>query len=217
MQLDRISVSNLDYFREWRKDEESEVESLLRRIRGEEPPSPQMEAGTALHAVLENAKEGEFDYLESDRYRFYFSSDISIYLPPIREMRISKQYAGLEVRGRVDGVLGHNTVLDYKSTGQFDPERLLSGFQWRFYLDMLGMEHFAWKVLVIRETETPFHFDVIDAHDLTQHRYEGIERECAALAEDFSAFIQQFPELVIELPKAELPNLDAWIKGAAHA
>lgn len=183
----RASVSNVELFRSWRNDEELDMEWLLRHLRGEEPQSPQMMAGEAFHKAIENANLGETAELVSEPYRFYIQCEGSVELPPYRELKIDKQYGDLLVRGRVDG-LKAKTVTDYKTTGQFDADRLLEGYQWRFYLDMLECDTFIWKVFVLREFDNAYAYDVTQTHELTQKRYPGMAEDCHRLAADYAEF-----------------------------
>ena len=175
-----ISVSNLELYRTWRADDELGLEWLLRRLRAEEPQTPAMAAGEALHKALEDSSLGEVSELRSGPYHFYVQCDCSIELPQARELRIEKDYDGLTVRGRVDGLIGRS-VIDYKTTASFDADRLLEGYQWRFYLDLLDAHVFIWKVFVMREFgdfaeegELMHTYAIDQVHELKQYRYDGL-------------------------------------------
>jgi hypothetical protein len=180
----------LELFRTWRESEDLDLEWLLKRLRGEEPQTEAMKAGEALHATLEHAAVDEYSNIEHNGWRFYFRCDCEVELPTICEIPIEKQYGDLLVRGRVDGMTG-NKITDYKSTQSFDVDRLLEGYQWRFYLDMTGCEAFIWKVFVIGEMGLPQQYEVIQVHELRQYRYPGMEDDCARLAKDFYEFVRQ--------------------------
>lgn len=186
-------VSELESFRQWRMDEDAELEPFLARLRGEEPPSEAMLAGTAFHKALELAKPGEFDTMEALGYQFVITADIKIALPPIRELRAYKTYGPITVTGQVDGLEGLR-VDDHKTTGRFDADRYLAGFQWRFYLDIFGADIFRWNVFehrLLRERV----YEVFGFHTLEQHRYPTLERDCRALALDMAAFAaEHMPE-----------------------
>jgi hypothetical protein len=188
------SVSDIDLYRTWRNSEDLDVNWLLRRLRKEEPPTPAMEAGTAFHQILEKPDFEEqtelFTVLNGQEYWFSIVCDIEITLPRIRELRVEKQYGDLLVRGRVDG-LEALTVTDYKTTGQFDPDRLMEGYQWRFYLDTLKCDTFIWKVFVIDQFGKPGHYDVKQFHGLKQHRYAGMGEDCQRLAAEYLQFTQE--------------------------
>jgi PD-(D/E)XK nuclease superfamily len=183
-----VSVSNLELFRMWRADEDLDLNWLLRRLRGEEPQTEAMLAGIALHKALEKT-EGESMILEADGYKFHARIDLDIEVSPFKELRIEKQYGDLTVRGRVDDLNGL-TVTDYKSTGNFDADRMLEGFQWRLYLDMTECDTFVWKVFVMKDIF--FHeYDIYQYHELKQKRYPALGQECARLASDFMDFARE--------------------------
>lgn len=173
-----VRVSTLEAFRRWRNDEDSSVDDLFNV-----PETEAMRAGTALHKALELAHPGTFDALSSGGYTFRFDCDIGIPAMQFREFRSNKRYGDLTVSGQCDGIIGR-TVYDYKTTGIFSAERYLDGYQWRYYLDIFGLDVFRWLVFVIRETE-PNKYTITDFHTLEARRYAGLHEDCAALAKDF--------------------------------
>lgn len=188
------SVSNIELFRVWEQDEELDLGWLLTRILGKEPPSDSMKAGTAFHSALEQSREGEMGALAFGDYRFDFNCDCAIYLPPIKELPISGIYGDLEVRGRVDGVNGKE-VIDYKTTEQFDADRFMESYQWRFYLDMLDCDRFRWEVFVISEFGPQYCYSVRQVHSLVQKRYPKLHEDCEKLAKRYSKFISEVQQV----------------------
>jgi hypothetical protein len=186
----QVSVSNLDFFRTWQEDEDMPIGVLIDRLSGKEPPSPAVEAGSALHEALEGVKEGELSTLVTEKYRFDFNCDCEIPNLSIRELNASKQYGDLLVTGRVDGLSGKE-VTDYKSTSQFDPDRLMGAYQWRYYLDMLDCDRFRWEVFVIAERGEN-RYEVTQAHTLMQFRYPKLHDDCARLAREYAQFIREY-------------------------
>ena len=148
-------------------------------------PSPAMLCGTAFHAALEHAAEGDFDTLEALGHRFIMP-DAEIALPPIREMRAERQYGPLTVSGQVDGLIGR-TVIDHKTTSRAEPERYLDGCQWRFYLDLFEADTFEWLLWVVTEVE-PRVYRVAPPQVLRAYRYPGLHDDCARLAADYYDF-----------------------------
>lgn len=183
----QVSVSNLDLFRYWQAEEDLDTNWLLRRLRGEEPQSELMAAGECFHKALETLPDAEHEFtsIESGGREFIFVCDCEMTPPKLKELRINGAYGELNVRGRVDGLDG-TTVTDYKTTGQFDPERLLEGYQWRLYLDMLGADKFIWKVFVLSEDNG--YYKVTQAHELSQYRYPGLHEDCLRLASQYVEF-----------------------------
>lgn len=183
----RVSVSNLDLYRTWRADEDLDLPWLLRRLRGEEPQTEAMKAGEAFHKILESPDFDEQTEVTYGGYWFSILCDIELVLPKFRELSIEKTYGDLLVRGRVDGLTAR-TVTDYKTTAQFDADRLMAGYQWRYYLDMLDCDTFKWQVFVLNQYGEPGHYDVTQTHPLTQKRYPGLRNDCLRLAEDYAEF-----------------------------
>lgn len=200
------SVSNLDLFRVWRESEDLSVEWLIERVQGRVEQTPQMKAGEAFHRALESlGTQGELCSLGEGDYRFDFNCDAEVQLTPFREQRVSRQYGELLVRGRVDAVHGL-TIEDYKTTEQFDADRYMAGYQWRFYLDMTECERFRWKVFVMRffgsgshhDSATRQSYEIFQFHQLTQFRYPDLRRDCEKLAADYLEFAKQYlPEKAV--------------------
>lgn len=183
-------VSEVESYRQWLNDEESELDAILPRLRGEIPPSDAMLAGTAFHKALELAKPGDFDTLEANGYQFVIPEHIELALPEIRELRASKTYGGITVTGCVDILYGLR-IEDHKTTGRFDPDRYLDGYQWRYYLDIFGAHRFRWNVFEIDELR-PQVYSVRAFHTLEQCRYPGMESDCEALARSLEQFARQY-------------------------
>lgn len=183
------SVSNIDLFRVWRGDESLDLEWLRKRILLREQTEA-MKVGEAFHKALELAGLCETDSLEAMGHRFEFLKDCEVELAPARELSLTKEYGDLLVRGRVDCITGP-LVLDYKSTSQFDPDRLMAGYQWRFYLDMAKADRFRWDVFVLRETDDPKIYSISDFHRLEQWRYPELAEDCGKLAAEYSAFAKE--------------------------
>jgi hypothetical protein len=184
-------VSELESFRQWRDDEEADLDLLLSRMRGQTEPSEAMLAGTAFHKALETAPLGIAPELEAQGYTFRFTGNFDLVIPPVREVRAGKTYTGdgwsLTVSGQLDTIEGKR-VEDHKTTGRFDPERYLGGYQWRYYLDIFGADQFRWNVFEIAVTDDPRIWEVYAHHTLEQWRYPGMEDDCRKLAADLARF-----------------------------
>ena len=188
--MKRFSVSKAEAFRQWRENEDAELEPLLATLRGEMQPTEPMLAGTALHKALETACEGERDTLSADGYEFVITADINLALPKCREIFATKDYGPIVISSRVD-VLDGKCVEDHKTTSRFDPERFLAGFQWRFYLDIFEADLFRWNVFEMRELK-PKVYEVFNFHRLEQYRYPGLAMDCRDLATDLAEFVREY-------------------------
>lgn len=186
-----VRVSTVEAFRQWREDEEAELEPMLGKLRGDEFDSDLMRAGRAFHSALEVAQEGEANVLTAPGYRFEIDCPITIALPPVRELRASKQYGPLIVTGQVDALDGL-TVVDHKTTGRYEPEWYLPGYQWRLYLDIFGAFRFRWNIFEMtldRIQDDAEVYRVFGFHVLEQTRYPELAADCARLVSDLHEFI----------------------------
>jgi len=196
-------VSNVEAFRQWESDDESELDDLLDKLRGDWPSSGLMEAGTAFHKALETAPmEGDFETLTALGHRFTFNGDFELSLTRIRELRGSGRYMvdglPIHVSGQVDAIEGRR-IEDHKTTGRFDPDRYLAGYQWRLYLDIFDADIFRWNVFEIAEQPSDdelLAFEVRSLHTLEQYRYPGLHEDCVSLVTRFARFVRDHADLL---------------------
>lgn len=189
----RVSVSNLEQFRQWRDAEEESLDSLFARLWSIDTPDTLR--GKAFHKCMECAADGETELLQADGFTFLFDIDCEISLPKRREVKLTKDYGPLTVAARIDGG-EHRVVSDYKSTTSFDADRYQLGYQWRYYLDIADADRFDWHVFEVSELTTePNTYRVRGYHKMSQWRYPNLYRDCAQLALDFYALIMDTPEL----------------------
>lgn len=181
----RVSVSNLDQFRRYRSDEDYPLHVLLRQLRREEPPTLAMQAGTALHGILETAGDAELGAVVRDGFSFMFDLDAEIVLAPFREIAGTRSYmvdgAPVTLSARVDGFHG-TAIEDHKFTTHFDGERYGESFQWRAYLSIFNAERFTYNAFVGKVGEEPDEagivpVDVVDFHRITFYRYPELEED----------------------------------------
>lgn len=189
-------VSELEAFRRWELDEESDVEAFRRYVLLDQP-SEAMLAGTALHDVLEHILPGaSLDEVKSQGFTFRFKGDIALPACSIRELRAYKDYGPLTVTGKLDANEGRR-VEDHKSTAYFSADKYLEGYQWRFYLDLFDADTFRWNVFPltpVRGEERTY--EIRECHRLEQYRYPGMADDCMALAARFYDFARKhLPEL----------------------
>jgi hypothetical protein len=187
----QFRVSEVESYRQFLADEDADVEAFRQRMRGLDAPSEAMQAGTAFHRVLELARPGVLDEpIVVDGHTFHVDADISLSLPAVREVRASRIYTDARhsicVSGQVDAIDGM-IVTDHKTTAQFDPERYLAGYQWRFYLDIFGADVFRWNVFELKR-EAYREYAVVGFHRLVQYRYPGMRTDCERLALDLAEF-----------------------------
>lgn len=194
----RFRVSNVDSYLAWRDNEEKSLPDLLQELSGRETDA--MRRGTAFHAALERAAEGEVAQVESMGYTFVFTGNFELSLPRIREVRHAKDYGGIEITGKVDCVQPP-LIIDHKTTTSFDAERYIRKYQWRYYLDIFNCDRFVWNVFEMKEL-TPMVFEVYALHQLEQFRYPQMEKDCQDAALDLKRFAEQY------MPTFTIPDPD---------
>jgi hypothetical protein len=194
----KFRVSMVESFRKWAVDQDAEDDALaelLANISGEGVASELMQAGTAFHKALETAPTGiDVSELGAEGYTFCITDSLEIGLTTIRELRASKTYVvdgqPITISGQVDQIEGKR-IEDHKTTGRFDAERYMEGYQWRLYLDIFGADHFRWNVFEISAMDEPKCYQVFGQHRLEQYRYPGLEADCQALVERFARFVRE--------------------------
>lgn len=198
-------VSSVEAFRQWEADDDADTDALIASIRGLSEPSQAMRAGTAFHKILENAADTVHGPVEIDGFRFLFPAELEISLTQVRELRASKVYTvdgePITISGQVDAIDGLR-IEDHKTTGRFDADRYLAGYQWRLYLDIFGADVFRWNVFEIKEVEStgdsfgfdapPPEYEVCAQHTLEQFRYPNLGADCQALVERFARFVRLY-------------------------
>lgn len=190
MQTLRVSTTDLDQLRYYRNTDDMELAELIARLKHLMPSSEAMEAGTALHKALEMAEAGEHKGFEADGYTFGFDTDAELDLPPIREMKGTRDYllddVLVTVVGKVDGIHGKR-IDDHKFTAKFDPDRYLDSYQWRVYLEIFGADHFRWNIFEASE-DGPKYYRIRNVHKLDMRRYPGMAEDVERELREFVVF-----------------------------
>ena len=196
-------VSHIEAFRQLQNSESYPVELFMRNVSDSVYSTPQQRVGTAFHRALETAEPGELPVLSIDGYTFVIEASSEISLPPIREMRIAKKFGELTVSGCVDGIDGL-TVVDYKTTSDFEPERYLDSFQWRYYLSLTECTKLRYVVFEISipystvdEEKVYLEFEPIrvrKVHVIECFRYPDMEKDCSDLAREYYNFMISLPK-----------------------
>lgn len=189
----RATVSQIEQFRRYRNDEDYPTGRFLAYLQDILLPTPQQLVGIAFHEALEHIDYGAHEEISARGFTFRFSTDFVLPIQYLREARCERVYdtsAGkIEIRGRVDAI-EPMVIYDHKTTSNFDPERYLDGYEWRYYLDLTASKKFVWNVFELSPTKKPDVFEVPRAHVLTQFTYPGISRDCGALADEFASFLK---------------------------
>lgn len=193
----RVSATDIDTLRRFYDEEDANLADLIAKLRRLMPTTDAMEAGTALHAAIENAQPGDYKGLTWGDYTFSFETEAEIDLPDIREMKATRQYIVDDVVvtlvGKVDALHGKR-IDDHKFTARFDADRYMDSYQWRIYLEVFGADLFRWNVFEATES-APKNYLIRNVHKLEMHRYPG-------MAEDVERAVRAF----VEFAKNHLPE-----------
>jgi hypothetical protein len=185
------SVTNIELYRIWKSQEDLGLDWIVARLTAPEA-TEKMKAGKAFHAALEKAQETEHYSVSANGYAFSFLCDAEMALPQMRECSVTKNYAGLLVKGRVDGIYG-KAVSDIKTTEDVDLDRYMESLQWRYYLDMTDADRFDWHIFQMREVRSndPTRlYEVFGYHKLTQYRYVNLAYDCLKAAQEYKEFAE---------------------------
>lgn len=175
----RVSVSNVDAYLRYKRNEDVTLDELLAQLRRETPPTENMLAGTAFHKFLEQSAGGEFETATVDGFTFLLAVDAQLVLPPLREVKGICLYdidgIHVDLVGVVD-VIDGTTITDHKLTGRFDPERYTDAFQWRAYLSMFGADRFIYNVFTANKSvDNVWTVSAFDRFPL--YRYPGLDAD----------------------------------------
>lgn len=187
----RLSVSDLESLRYFKASEDRTLDDLLSDLAHVSTATPKMQAGHAMAAFFESAREGEMESAAVEGWHIDFELDAAIALPSVREMKVEEVIqtpsGAVTLVGKVDGLDGI-TVRDQKLSDSLDAEsRYVDSLQWRAYLMMFGARRFIYDVFVGRVDEAKRVITVREYHPLTFYAYPemraDVERAVGELAE----------------------------------
>lgn len=205
----RLSVSDLDQYLYWREEEDHPLETLLKRLRREEPPTEELLAGRAFDSFLEHATEGDYDVIEYDGHRFMIDPKVVIERPTFAqlkgELEVKTDAGPVTLVGKLDGIVG-KTIRDYKLTGRFDAERYMESYQWRCYLLMFNCQVFQYEIFVGKrtgQTKQDGHpiWTISEHHRMPLFSYRHLWHDVHAAVSDFASFLDK---IGFEFPTREV-------------
>lgn len=186
-------ASMLDSFCEYLSGETFTGEEYTREMFVERltnfKPTAKMEAGTAVHAVLEAAGADDIDVAEANGWKVQFVTDLLMSIPSLREIELQRTHGNATLYGRVDYITG-TTVGDYKATSQFDADRYADSYQWRAYLWMSGRAKFDYHLLKVAVDEDARTVEVKDYITLNFFRYPSMDSDVERLLSRYAEVIE---------------------------
>lgn len=188
----RISVGDLESVRRWKEREDQDLGALLAKLRRQEPPTRQMEAGKAFAKFFEHATVKDFGGAISDGWEFEFKCDAELCLPTVRELKLEEQfqtpYGPVTLVGVVDGLDG-NVVCDQKLTGYFDVMNYADSLQWRSYLAMTGAAKFVYDVFVGKYEDHSNYVTITEYHQVPFYTYPDIRKDVARAVNELAEIV----------------------------
>lgn len=189
----RLSPSDLEALRYYLRSEYMTLEEVIARLRREAPPNIKMEAGSALHSILEHSGNEVLDWREQDGKRFVFTLDATMTIPPIRELKTEYE---MVVDGQpvvvacVTDVLDGITCWDHKYSEKFEPENYVDSLQWRVYLRVFRCHRFIYNVFSGRQNKDG-DWLVNDLNQFTCWRYPDMNRDIDIAIGEFLEFARE--------------------------
>jgi len=189
-----VRVSQLEGLRYWRDQEESILDDLLARLRGDGPETDQMQAGRALAKFFEHADDNAYGEAHVDGWSFSFEVDAEFTRPAHRELEgsivIETPSGPVLLTGHCDGLDGR-AVRDQKLTERWDAERYLDSLQWRAYLVLFDATSFTYDVFVGRygTGRNQGQVTITEYHPMTFYAYPDMRRDVERAVAELAAII----------------------------
>lgn len=231
-----ISVSKIELFNKFlhRQTEDNEMynneANFLATLRGEFKQLPSARYGDCFHAIIEGKAQYSFDYLDEKEIRGWKFGEVLIPEAQAKhaigyrqahdlstdEIPLSKLYRtndfDIIVTGRVDKLEG-NWIRDAK-TKYSSPdmqEDYIDSLQWRFYLDMLGLDVFFFDIFQIsgfKEVKDCLTAKIKPLEPLMCKRYPTMKQDVEYALQELANYLQ-FKGL---LGYAEIPITSPLVK-----
>ena len=193
-----ISPASLDRFERYRF---SSI-PLRRYLRGECQMSPK--------GAIQHAENAFRVWLESGAERLEIpgcpvplemedgiSAEVSLPRPVLRDVRARREFSGVVLCGRLDGVSGH-TAYRWKLSPKINLESCLESWQWRAYLAMLPelerVEYHMFRTHVDVRWGDRLLVKLEDHASVVCTRYSGVEAEVEAACLQYAQFMDDCVE-----------------------
>lgn len=193
----RISATVLDLYRLWLEPEQEwcTEADLLAAIKGEVTPSPAMDLGKAVHAILETP----------DRYRVphgYRCGTVSLADDQIAPLLACYDRRGVaEVKGttELDGwtlvaqadLLAGSAIHEFKTTSSysFDPAKYADSYQWRVLSLVFQPQAIHYHIASVDDHENTV-VEIRWVESFTVYPYPELRDDVRALLASFGAYIE---------------------------
>ncbi|HRS66744.1 MAG TPA: hypothetical protein P5519_12755 [Spirochaetia bacterium] len=212
--MKRISVTTLEKFRRFIDGVSSDdtEESLIESLKGLFKGNDKTDFGGAYHKII----EGEFEnyagnifvtYDKTKQFVFNYAQaapalsyrrnhPLMVHEVDVRKI-FETTYGSIQVTGRLDGLEGA-TVRDLKTRfKQMNDADYADSFQWKFYLEMLGLDTFFYDVFEIKGFDAlpekrPFimpEVSIIAHEPIKCERYKTMSEDVQSILNHFMDYI----------------------------
>jgi hypothetical protein len=195
-------ASNLDSYREYMGGEhydgsEYTSDDFIKRMTAFEP-SPAMDAGTAVHKLIEDIGFGVLPiHSDVNGWHVHFDLDEDVPVPLSREVPLFREHNSIPLFGRCDA-MSASAVHDIKTTSQIDVDRYMDSFQWRAYLWMSGRQRFVYDIFRVKLEADIKVVTVLEYVPLKLSFYPNLDDDVEHLLTEFDACVKALaiPEIM---------------------
>ena len=207
----RISVTTLEKFRRFMAEVSSydTEQSLIDSITGGFIGNEKTDIGEGYHSLIEGDFSSEREHFKAGKFLFTPEQARAAFQykrehkSMIHEVTVSKVYVipgyEINVRGRIDGVEGMQ-LRDIKTKfSSIDFQEYYNSYQWRFYLDMLGLDAFWYDIFEVTGFDhltgsAPYKLPDVSflaPEPFVCYSYPSMHQDCRALLNDFMGWIRE--------------------------
>lgn len=210
----RLSVTTIEAFRRYITNASAydTEEALIAKIKGEFKGNDKTTVGSCYGKIIEgDALVVEGGLLpESDGVKIFFTDEQAlpavefrrehpsmIYEVPVQKVYETK-YGPFLVSGRTDGIEGRDVNDNKCKFGTPDFRAYADSYQWRYYLDMLGLSTFFYDVYEVKGFEalkgvSPYQLPGVAFKSYPRlhcSRYNGLSDDCRLMLQDFVEYLE---------------------------
>lgn len=178
--------------------------NLLLTLQGVETYNVKAAFGTFGHGIIEEPTRYQTGYGYTDKEFSLTHEQVKPLMAyraahplMIREICVSKLYVlkdfDLIVTGHIDGLEGNNVHDNKFKFSSFNVADFMDSFQWRGYLDMIGLDTFIYDFFSVKSFESIgdcAKARIGDCESMTMKRYVGMDEDIQTLMNEFSDYVQ---------------------------
>lgn len=177
--------------------------NVINTVRGIESSNVKADFGTSGHNIIENALMYKTDtgykvkdFVFTDAQAWPLIKYRNKYPLMVREVCVSKVYrlrsCDLIITGHIDGLNGTHVHDNKFKFSSFDALDFIESYQWRMYLDMIGLDTFVYdffNVTGFSEMADCPKAKISDCESMVVKRYPEMQQEIYSMLEEFMDWI----------------------------